>query len=283
MLNAFYQSFVFHSHSVFAKIYRVKKTRVIHNPRHDIGTKSNIWRDGYDATEKNTYIHSVAKVSQRNSFNENLFRRFKIENFWKFRALTSRIRFIQWIYLKIWPHHLHSKFFSTITKKKKNKKRLRIESKAVKNNLFLYPFNLFSSYSQSSIKGQNFRWEENLLFVRWCPEKIFPTDCISEKNTPLALLHGYKRTSTTRVNKNEVDFLNLQAVHAIIEPGLPREDLSKEESLAGYHRRARDPPSHQVSRKPRVHRVTRKKLCTRSKVEKGMARAVAFKSYRLRH
>lgn len=61
MLNAFYQSFVFHSHSVFAKIYRVKKTRAIYNPRHDIGTKSNIWRDGYDATEKNTCIHSVAK------------------------------------------------------------------------------------------------------------------------------------------------------------------------------------------------------------------------------
>lgn len=175
------------------------------------------------------------------------------------------------------------KVFSTITKK--NKRKLRIESKAVKNNLFLYPFNLFfpilHSYSQSSIKRQNFRW--NLLFVRWYPEKIFPTDCISEKNISLALLHGYKRTSTTRVNKNEVDFLNFQAVHAIIEPGLPLlllgEDLSKEESLAGYHRRARDPPSHEVSRKPRVHRVTRKKLCTRSKTEKGMA----FKSYRLRH
>lgn len=48
-------------------------------------------------------------------------------------------------------------FSLPLQKKKKNKKRLRIESKAVKNNLFLYPFNLFSSYSQSSIKGQNFR------------------------------------------------------------------------------------------------------------------------------
>lgn len=62
MLNDLYLSFVFLPHSVFAKIYRVKKTRVIYNPRHDIGPKSNIWKDRYDATGKKIRIYSVTKI-----------------------------------------------------------------------------------------------------------------------------------------------------------------------------------------------------------------------------
>lgn len=62
MLNDLYQSFIFLSHSVFAKIYCLKKTRVIYNPRRDIGPKSNIWKDRYDATGKKIYIHSVTKI-----------------------------------------------------------------------------------------------------------------------------------------------------------------------------------------------------------------------------
>lgn len=62
MLNDLYQSFVFLSHSVFAKIYCVKKTCVIYNPRHDIGPKSNIWKDRFDATGKK-YIYTQSQKS----------------------------------------------------------------------------------------------------------------------------------------------------------------------------------------------------------------------------